>query len=353
MANPSSSFADSTQQPSTLSSAAPLSPPKKQGLGLGMILAIGVHVVLLAALSIGVAWRTAPEPEATAQAELWARVPQTEGSSPAKEVITEKAPDPITPVDPPPPEVQQEVVVPPTIQKPLPPPVVIEKPDPAPEKLAELARQKEKQRLDNEAKKKAELKKAELKAEQQARKAAQEQKAKEEAKLEAKRLADQKAAEKLKQQEKLQQAKLAAEQKKREEAEQKKAQEEARLAKLRDENLKRIKDQLWGTGAGNTGEGKEAKTTGGPSASYPGKVKARVKPNVTFTEDIAGNISTDVEVRVAPDGAILSQKLLKPSGNKAWDEAVLRAIAKTASLPVDENGTAPPVLVLSFRPRDF
>jgi len=40
------------------------------------------------------------------------------------------------------------------------------------------------------------------------------------------------------------------------------------------------------------------------------------------------------------------------SGNKAWDEAVLKAIDKTATLPRDEDGRVPSVLEISFRPKD-
>jgi colicin import membrane protein len=57
-------------------------------------------------------------------------------------------------------------------------------------------------------------------------------------------------------------------------------------------------------------------------------------------------------VRVAPDGTIQSRKILLSSGNKAWDEAVLRAIDKTEILPKDTDGRVPPVIVLGFRPLD-
>jgi colicin import membrane protein len=90
----------------------------------------------------------------------------------------------------------------------------------------------------------------------------------------------------------------------------------------------------------------------GPSASYAGRIIARIKPNITFTEDVAGNPKAEVEVRTSPDGTIISRKLLSSSGNKAWDEAVLKAIDKTATLPRDEDGRVPPILVISFRPKD-
>ena len=90
----------------------------------------------------------------------------------------------------------------------------------------------------------------------------------------------------------------------------------------------------------------------GPSASYAGRIRARIKPNITFMDDVTGNPKAEVEVKTSPDGTILSRKLLSSSGNKAWDEAVLKAIDKTAVLPRDEDGRVPPVLEISFRPKD-
>jgi colicin import membrane protein len=42
--------------------------------------------------------------------------------------------------------------------------------------------------------------------------------------------------------------------------------------------------------------------------------------------------------------------LVKRSGHPDWDEAVLRAIDRTSSLPRDTDGRVPPVLLISFRP---
>ena len=61
--------------------------------------------------------------------------------------------------------------------------------------------------------------------------------------------------------------------------------------------------------------------------------------------------SADGRVQL-PDGSIVGKKLVKSSGNPAWDEAVLRAIDRTNSLPRDENGKVPPTLLLEFRPQD-
>lgn len=93
--------------------------------------------------------------------------------------------------------------------------------------------------------------------------------------------------------------------------------------------------------------------SGGPSANYAGRIKARIKPNIVFTDNVSGNPQAWVEVRCGPDGRILSSKLLESSGVPAFDTAVLRAVERTEVLPADESGRVPSVLQIGFRPNDF
>jgi colicin import membrane protein len=125
---------------------------------------------------------------------------------------------------------------------------------------------------------------------------------------------------------------------------------EASLKAARDANLKRIQG-LAGASSGETATG-TAKQSSGPSAGYAGRVVARIKPNIVFTEDISTNPTAVIEVRCAPDGRIIGKKLIKSSGIKAWDEAVMRAIDKTEILPKDIDGTVPSSFEISFRPKD-
>jgi colicin import membrane protein len=82
-------------------------------------------------------------------------------------------------------------------------------------------------------------------------------------------------------------------------------------------------------------------------------VRARVKPNIVFTEVTSGNPEAVVEVRLAPDGTITGKRLKKSSGNHGWDDAVLRALDKTEVLPRDpETGRVPGAAELVFRPKD-
>ncbi len=304
-----------------------LSPPGDTRWSGPLTLALIAHGLLVAALTWGVSWKP-DTTEVAVEAELWSRLPQE-----AAPRLVE--PDPT----PPPPPQPQPVKPPPEPPRPAPPP-----PAPAPDR-AEIAL---------EAKKKAEEKrKAEaLKQAEEKKKKAEQLKREETKKLEEKKKAEQKKAQELAEQKKREQAKLEAERQKREDAA--KAAEdkrrEAQLAADRQKNLERMMGQAGASGNANA-KG-TAQQASGPSASYGGRVVARIKPNIVFTDVVNGNPRAEVEIKLLPDGTIVGSKLTQSSGNKAWDEAVLRAVERTATLPRDENGKVPSPIVLGFRPQD-
>lgn len=89
-----------------------------------------------------------------------------------------------------------------------------------------------------------------------------------------------------------------------------------------------------------------------PNYSYANRINARIKPNITFAPDDSITNSAEVEVNVASDGTVISRRLIKSSGNSGWDNAVLKAIDKTETLPRDIDGKVPPRILISFSPRD-
>jgi colicin import membrane protein len=113
--------------------------------------------------------------------------------------------------------------------------------------------------------------------------------------------------------------------------------------RARQENLKKMLADLGGPSL----------SSAGPSAGYAGRIKARIKPNIVFTEAISGNPLAVVDVRTSPDGRITGKTMRTSSGVPAWDDAVMRAIDRTEVLPLDENGKIPAVLQIEFRPNDF
>ena len=105
-----------------------------------------------------------------------------------------------------------------------------------------------------------------------------------------------------------------------------------------------------GTSSGGTAA--RAAVASGPSASYAGRIKARIQPLIVFGDNPAANPVATVEVRLAADGTILGRRVARSSGLKAWDEAVLRAIDAAQVLPRDTDGRVPPVMEIEFRLRE-
>lgn len=285
-------------------------PPPPPGLWRGLSLAVLAHLLLLGALTWGVSWNRSPTLPAV-EAELWSALPQ---QAAPKLVEVEPEPEPAPAPPPPPPKAE---------------PVVSQ---------ADIALAREKERKAQEKRLKEEREQALREKERKEKEREKEREKEKQAQL--KREHDKKLAEDKKKKE--------AEDKKKE---RQREQEEARkLEKLRQDNLQRMAG-LAGASGGPSATGSALKSSG-PSATYAGRIVARVRPNIVFTEDFSGNPVAEVEVRTAPDGTIVSSRVLKSSGLKAWDDAVLKALAKTEVLPRDTDGRVPSALVIAFRPRD-
>jgi colicin import membrane protein len=78
-----------------------------------------------------------------------------------------------------------------------------------------------------------------------------------------------------------------------------------------------------------------------------------VKGNVIVPSELAGNPEAIFDVVQLPTGEILEATLRKSSGNRAYDDAVQRAIIKSSPLPrPDRPEHFQRVLTLKFRPMD-
>ena len=299
-------------------------PPPEAGSGRSIGLALLVHLLLVLALTWGVHWQDQDNSMAV-EAELWSAIP------------TPAAPKAVEPEPPPPPQ--------PKPAPPPPPPKVVPKPTPpVAQREAQLAIDKEKQKKLEKEKKLEEERQKQKEKDLKDKKEKEKKLEEERQKQKDKELKDRK--EKL-EKEKLEKEKLA---KHKAEQEAKERAENKRLEAQRQENLKRITGMAGASGA-PTDTGTALKASG-PSASYAGRVRGKVKPNIVFADDLPGNPMAEVEVKCAPDGTILSTRLLKSSGHKAWDDAVIKALEKTEVLPRDLDGRVPPLMVISFRPKD-
>ena len=276
--------------------------------GPGLWLALGVHGLLLLALALSMNWKMSDP--APVEAEVWSEIPRVAGgaappppppAAPREPPVVRPAPAPVKAVDP-----EPEPQRPPDLVNAKTPPKKAEprKPEPKPEPKPDPV-------------KKPEPKKAEPKQPEPKRPDAP----KPEKPVKPSPVTDPKGRS------------LSA----------------AELEAQRQANLQRMMSSL---GGGSGGPGAAPRSTG-PSAGYAGRIIARVKPNIVFTETIQGNPQAVVEVRCAPDGRIVSRRLVTSSGVAPWDEAVLRALDRTEVLPADGDGRVPSLMQLSFKPRDF
>lgn len=266
-------------------------PTPDGGPGRSLVLALAVHALLLLALNWGTLWSQQPQ-DMSVEAELWSSIPQP---------VAPKSELPPEPDVPPTPEPEPQPEPPSPVAPPVKP---SETAKPVVDPQIAIDKLKKKQ-VEEKLQLAQEDKKAKRKAEKE-----------EEAKLKAKE---------------------------KQEAE---ARHQAAVKRL----------QSMAGSAGTPVDTGVAPKASGPSASYIGRLRAKVKPNITFPDNllqnVVGNPTAEVEVTCSPSGKIEDVNLLKPSGNKAWDDAVVNGLYKTAMLPRDVDGSVPTRLVFSFRPRD-
>jgi colicin import membrane protein len=88
-------------------------------------------------------------------------------------------------------------------------------------------------------------------------------------------------------------------------------------------------------------------------ADYENRIRNKVRQNWILPQDLQGNPEAVFEVVQLPTGEVITVKLVKGSGNAAYDDAVHRAILKSSPLPLPASRELfSRVLKLTFRPRD-
>lgn len=296
-------------------------PPPEPALLRAFVLAVLAHLLLVLALTHGLQWKREAQ-DAAVEAELWSALPQQAAPKPE--------PVPVQPPPPPPPPPQTVVKAPPE-------PPVKSQPDIA------LERQKHQRELERERRQ------ADLEREREREHAKKAKAEAQKAKAEAQRKHDEELARK----KELQQKQLAEAKRKEDERrarqEQQAAADEKKRQLLREENLKRMQGMA---GTGPSSATGNAASSSGPSKSWAGRVQARVRPNIVFSDNVSGNPQAEVEVRLGPGGLIIGKpRLVHSSGVPSWDEAVVRALEKTESLPADTDGRYPSPVTITFRPK--
>ncbi|WP_124950776.1 cell envelope integrity protein TolA [Sulfuriferula thiophila] len=272
------------------------------------VLAILVHVVFFALLVYSINWKThAPEP---VMVELW---------QPPVATSSRSVPEPK-----------------PRIEKQSKPEPVVPNPDIAlAEKKRKLAEQKARE--------------AEQLAQQQA-----------EQKIAEQKLAEQKLAEqKLKRQQEQQKqaAQQLAEQKvAQQKIEQQKLEQQKKQAALRQMITQQSQNEFNAESARSLTSSRQAALASKQAAEqstmraqYQDKIKAKIRSKIILPDSLQGNPQARFEVSVLPTGDVVHVKLLRPSGQPAYDSAVERAILKASPLPMPPDAA----LVNEFRDLDL
>lgn len=309
-----------------IGSAPGLRPREVDGKKPGLLLALGVHLLLVVILVVGM--RATPPQTTPIEAEVWSEIPEVAGGQ----------------AEPPPPPLAQPVTPPTPEPEPAPEPVKVRAPEPEPEVVPDVVVAKAPPKKKEEPKRKPKEEREEPepvppKVSKKVEKAEKVEKIEKTAKLD-------KADKPEKNPPKVAASKPVPS---KVTAADSKSLTAADLEAQRKANLQRMMSSLGG-GSGGPGTGSRS---AGPSASYAGRIIARIKPNIVFAENLNGNPLAVVEVRCAPDGRIISRRLVSASGVGSWDEAVLRAVDRTEVLPADVDGRVPSVMQLTFKPRDL
>jgi colicin import membrane protein len=339
-------------------------------------------------LTWGVNWHSEQSEPAPVKAELWPAVPEpvaqpTAPPEPPPPTPAEVAPvKPVEPVKPPPPPANTERDKP-SVE----PGIAIDKkkkkekpeqdkrktPDKKESKVKKEDKAKEEStsKKEAQAKKQAEEKKAKFEKEEAKRLELKKQKEEDDKRAEAKKLKEEEARRAEEQKRKEDEAKHAEEEKRKQEEakraeelkqEQKRKEDEAkRLAEEKRDGEERRKEQInkfKQLGASSTGPTVSSNATQATASSgaYNKKLFDRVKPNInTFPESqlqaVKGNPEAEVLVTCGPNGKILQTELIRRSGNKSWDDTVLKGVEKTGTLPLDENGSCPAKITFVFKLR--
>lgn len=107
------------------------------------------------------------------------------------------------------------------------------------------------------------------------------------------------------------------------------------------------------TGSGGSGTSPYSTGPGKADGGYIQKVAAKIKSNTSFNvpPSLTGNPPVVYDVELLPDGTLRNIRIRKSSGIAGFDEAVRRAIEKSAPYPKDRSGRVPSGFTLTHKPK--
>lgn len=82
---------------------------------------------------------------------------------------------------------------------------------------------------------------------------------------------------------------------------------------------------------------------------YAEMVRQRIQPNIVWNGKVSRQESV-VEVHCSTSGNLESVKIVRSSGDPAWDRAAIEAVKRSDPMPLDESGQARPSFTITLRP---
>lgn len=76
-----------------------------------------------------------------------------------------------------------------------------------------------------------------------------------------------------------------------------------------------------------------ARNSSGAKDAYLGQLRNKIRRNMTYPDDAAGNPEAMLEITLLPDMTILEVIVVQSSGTPAFDDAVKRALLRTGQYP--------------------
>lgn len=251
-----------------------------------LILALVVHAIFFAILVFSVSWQV--KPTAPLMAEVWDSLPPSVPSSrnaPAPTPVP--TPAPVPEVKPPPPPVE-----PPIAKKP--PPPEVEKAPPQPSKAD----------IDLKLK--------------------QEREIVEQKKREEKEAADKKKTEDIKK-----------EQDKKKEELLKKQRDEVANQRALDNKIK--EEQAASQARENQARAAQQAAQKAAADGYAQKIAALIRSRANVPDTVVGRPKVQIQLRLLVNGVVFDAKVIKPSGNPVYDEAIERAINGIQTWPLPDK----------------
>lgn len=116
----------------------------------------------------------------------------------------------------------------------------------------------------------------------------------------------------------------------------KKKREQEEAAKKKREDEKRRRDEEIAKREAEKARAVQMEARQKEFNEYVNRIRAKIRSRANVPDTVTGKPNIQVQIRILPGGDVLDIRVTKPSGNRAYDSAIERAIRSAAPLPVPD-----------------